>query len=216
MSLGQVLEAYFLSLRNDPRLGAGSEESWQTVLRFLREILTRMARSGSSLPFQDESLGRLMRLEGLHGRLHVSKHRRAERVRSLPAEVVEALYELLDPKSPGNPFRDGSSRWRAYVIFILLLHQGLRRGELLCLTADSVQNTFDRSARHERFWLTVRFNPYEHDPRWSTPSIKTPTSFRQVPLSETTAYLIEKYVANYRGRPAHSFLINSQKTANVA
>jgi integrase len=60
------------------------------------------------------------------------------RVRSLAAEVIEALYELLDPESPRNPFRDGSSRWRVYIIFILLLHQGLRRGELLCMSSDGL------------------------------------------------------------------------------
>jgi integrase len=210
--IGHALEAYFLSLRNNPCLGPSSEDSWQTMLRFLREILTRMARSGSSLPFQHELQARLMRLEGVDGQLHVSKRRRVERVRSLPAAVIESLYELLDPSAPGNPFRKGDARWRAYIIFILLLHQGLRRGELLCLAANCIKSEFDRTVQRERFWLTVRFNQYEADPRWSTPSIKTPDSFRQLPLSEHTVRLVEEYTANYRGKPQHSFLINSQKS----
>jgi integrase len=118
----------------------------------------------------------------------------------------------LDPSTPGNPFRKGDARWRAYIIFILLLHQGLRRGELLCLAANCIKSEFDRTVQRERFWLTVRFNQYEEDPRWSTPSIKTPDSFRQLPLSEHTVRLVEEYTANYRGKPQHSFLINSQKS----
>jgi integrase len=57
----------------------------------------------------------------------------------------------------------------------------------------------------------VRLNPYEVDPRTSRPSIKTSDSIRQIPVSEHTARLIQEYVANYRGKPNHSFLLNSQK-----
>lgn len=56
-------------------------------------------------------------------------------------------------------------------------------------------------------------NPYEEagsDPRYSKPGIKTAASIRQVPVSETTARIIDSYVQNYRGQPQHSFLLNSQ------
>jgi integrase len=150
-AIGETLEAYLLALRHDPRLGASTEKSWQCVLRFLQEVLDRMARSASSLPSQDDLQGRLASFERFHGTLHVSRRRRPARVRSLPAAVVEALYEVLDPDSPKNPFREGTSRWRVYVIFMLLLHQGLRRGELLCLPADAVRNGFNESAQRDRF-----------------------------------------------------------------
>jgi site-specific recombinase XerD len=211
--IGQALEAYFLARQSTPGANC-SEESWQAVLRFLREILTRIAGSSwspPSLPSKEHLLDRLTSFERLHGSLNVSKRRRPMRVRSLPAEVVEALYELLDPESPRNPFRDGSSRWRVYIIFILLLHQGLRRGELLCMSSDAINCAFDNKAQRDRFWLTVRLNRYEEDRRSSTPSIKTPDSVRQLPLSEQIVRLVDEYAANYRGRPKHSFLINSQR-----
>jgi hypothetical protein len=154
--IGQVLEAYFLSLRNHPGPSAVSEDSWQIPVRFLREVLTRIARSAPYSARGGDFDLRLLSFEDLHGNLRVSKHRRPERVRSLPADVIEALYQLLDPAAPGNPFREGTSRWRAYVIFILLLHQGLRRGELLCLSADGIRSSFDKRIQRERFWLTVR------------------------------------------------------------
>ena len=103
--IGQALEAYFLAQQRNPGANC-SEESWQAVLHFLREILTRIAGSSSSvpsLPSKEHLLDRLTSFERLHGRLHLSKHRRPMRVRSLPAEVVEALYELLRPDVPWKP-----------------------------------------------------------------------------------------------------------------
>jgi integrase len=125
--------------------------------------------------------------------------------------VVEALYELLDPEARRNPFQNEASRWRAYVIFILLLHQGLRRGELLSLSQDAIRSAFDAKVQRDRNWLTIRGNPYQVDPRYSKPGIKTADSIRQVPVGGHTVQLVDEYVANYRGRPEHSFLINSQK-----
>jgi integrase len=91
------------------------------------------------------------------------------------------------------------------VCFILMLHQGLRRGELLILPVDAIRNSKDRS------WITVKFNQYEDDPRYSAPSIKNDTSVRQLPVSNTIASVVQEYAANYRGRVDHTFLLNSQK-----
>jgi integrase len=103
------------------------------------------------------------------------------------------------------------------VIFMLLLHQGLRRGELLTFPVDVIKSGFDRNRQQVRYWMTVRFNEYEdNDPRYSRPSIKNASSIRQVPVSKTTALLIQEYAANYRGKPDHSFLINSQKQSPLS
>jgi integrase len=152
-----------------------------------------------------------MRHQLLNSHLHVGTARRPERIRSLPAEVVEFLYEVLDPESAVNPFRGAVSRWRVYTMFMLLLHQGLRRSELLCLPADVIKSGFDRNLQKERFWIAVRYNEYEDDPRYSTPRIKNANSIRPLPVSQPIALLVQKYVSNYRGRVNHSFLINSQK-----
>jgi len=134
----------------------------------------------------------------------------------LPASVVEALYDLLDPESSRNPFTRAKTRWRIYIAFVLMLHQGLRRGELLLLTADCVKSGFDKKRQTPRYWLNVQDNEYEDgeadetiDSRYSKPSIKTVHSVRQIPVSGLTAQLVQTYVENYRGRPSHPFLLNS-------
>jgi len=90
-----------------------------------------------------------------------------------------------------------------------MLHQGLRRDELLTLPTDAVKSGFDRGLRKERFWITVKYNEYEDDPRYSTPGIKDAPSFRQLPVSETISSIVQTYVSNYRGRTGHSFLVKS-------
>jgi integrase len=124
---------------------------------------------------------------------------------------------MLDPESSINPFRDGVSRWRVYTIFMLLLHQGLRRGELLSFPVDVIKSGFDQNRQQVRYWMTVRYNEYQNeDPRYSKPSIKNAPSIRQIPVSKTTALLVQEYATNYRGKPDHSFLINSQKQSPLS
>jgi hypothetical protein len=48
------------------------------------------------------------------------------------------------------------------------------------------------------------------DSRQKRPSIKTVDSNRQVPVSELTSRIIQTYTDNYRGKPNHPFLLNSQ------
>ena len=105
-----------------------------------------------------------------------------------------------------------ASRWRVYTIFMLLLHQGLRRGELLIFPVDVIKHAFDRRQQRERYWMNVRYNEYENDDvRYSTPDIKNTPSIRQIPLSKTMALLVQEYVENYRIKQNHSFLISSQQ-----
>lgn len=215
-ALSSALEGYFLTLRNRPSITPACEENWQVAIQFVTDIAQRLTRNSLTPEQHDALSGKVIRLELLNSHLHVGRQRRPERTRSLPAEVVEALYELLDPESHTNPFRKGESRWRVYIPFMLMLHQGLRRGEVLLLPADVVKNSFDRSLQKERFWMTVKYNEYDDDPRYSKPSIKNASSLRQLPVSKTIAVLVQEYVANYRGRAGHSFLINSQKNTPLS
>ncbi|MEX3920527.1 hypothetical protein AB4Y43_30500 [Paraburkholderia sp. BR10872] len=134
-ALADVLESWFVAIRNQPKVTRADELRWNAGLRFVTDVLTWL--STSSIP--DDQLrdveARLHRLSTLYGQLHVRKSGQIEIVRSLPSSVVEALYELLDPESIQNPFKGDRTRWRVYIAFVLMLHQGLRRGELLLLTA---------------------------------------------------------------------------------
>ena len=205
-ALASALEGYFFTIRNSSPITPASEERWQTAIQFVKRI-AEWRRNKSRA---DDLHERFARLETLHWSLHVGKRSRAERVRALPAAVIEYMYELLDPESKLNPFQNAASRWLSYVLFIFMLHQGLRRGEFLAMPVDVIKCGLDRRGT-ERFWMNVAYNDYEDCTRYSEPSIKNASSVRQIPVSGTIALIGQEYVQNYRGRPGHSFLLNSQK-----
>jgi len=209
--LADILESWFVSLRNQSAATSSNEDRWQTGLTFVTSVVTWLSKSTDAKMRQIEA--RIHRLSTLYSQLHIRQGGRSETVRSLPACVVESLYQILDPESDANPFRRSQTRWRVFIAFVLMLHQGLRRGELLLLTADAIKSSHDRKVNRTRYWLNVRQNGYEEadgDSRYSRPSIKTLHSIRQIPVSDATARLVQIYCENYRGRPSHSFMLNAQ------
>lgn len=210
-ALSQILESWFVSIRNQASGSKNDEVIWQTGSAFVFSIVAWLSKSGSDeRTLQIER--RLHRLKTLYGQLHVRRTKSVESVRSLPSSTVEALYALLDPSSDQNPFSRQATRWRLFVAFVLMLHQGLRRGEVLLLPTDAVKSAFDRKHNKTKYWINIRENDYENselDPRYSKPSIKTAQSVRQIPVSEATADIIDTYVQNYRGRTDHSYLLSS-------
>ncbi|SEK12423.1 site-specific integrase [Paraburkholderia diazotrophica] len=212
-ALAEILESWFVSIRNQSAVTGADEKRWQTGLEFVSSVVTWLSKSEASNDRLRRIEQRLHRLAGLYSQLHVRRDNPVEMVRSLPACTVEALYLLLDPDSPQNPFARERTRWRVFVAFVLMLHQGLRRGEALLLPADAVKSAYDRRQQRMRHWLNVQENGYDDgdgDPRYSKPGIKNAHSVRQLPVSELTARVVQRYVENYRGRPSHSYLLNSQ------
>lgn len=213
VALAEILESWFVTIHNQPEITGTDELRWKTGLEFVVNTITLLSKSqpaNRKLPAIEQ---RLHQLNLLYGQLHIRPRRSVETVRSLPASVVQALYDVLDPESSNNPFKQARTRWRVYVIFILMLHQGLRRGEVLLLATDSVKSAFDRKQGRQRHWLNVQENPYDKevvDTRHSRPSIKTETSIRQIPVSDLVAGIIQTYTDNFRGKPEHPFLLNSQ------
>lgn len=205
-----LLEAFFVSIRNKP-VSNNSEKKWRTALYFLRNTLLLISKTDANYEKFVEGERKFHYLETLYDKLHVKKKSRTNKVRSLPANVVEALFEITDPSSSQNPFRNEKIKWQVYIIFTILLKQGLRRGELLLLPVDAVKSAFDKKSGETRYWLNVNENKYEtFDKRYSEPGIKTENAYRQIPVGKIVALAIQTYVENYRGRTNHSFLINSQ------
>ncbi|BCZ85074.1 hypothetical protein PTKU64_87490 [Paraburkholderia terrae] len=212
-ALADILESWFVSIRNQSVVTGADEKRWQTGLEFVLSVVAWISKSEANDDRMRRIEARLHRLAALYSQLHVRRDNSVDTVRSLPASTVEALHLLLDPDSRHNPFTRESTRWRIFVAFVLMLHQGLRRGEALLLPADAVKSAYDRGQHRMRYWLNVGQNKYEDsevDPRYSKPSIKNAHSLRQIPVSELTARVVQRYVENYRGRPSHSYLLNSQ------
>jgi integrase len=214
-ALADILESWFISLRNQAIQTRSNEARWRTGLGFVTSVVTWLsASSGAKLQAME---ARLHRLSTLYSQLHIRRGGRIEHVRSLPSTVVEFLYELLDPESPTNPFRRERTRWVVFISFVLMLHQGLRRGELLLLPVNAIKSARDRKAGQLRHWINIQENIYDpNDVRYSRPSIKTASSVRQIPVSEVTASLVQAYSENYRGRREHSFLLCAQGGAPLS
>jgi len=208
--LADILESWFVSLRNQPVATRSNEDRWQTGLAFVTSVANWLSKSADTKMRQIEA--RLHRFSALYSQFHIRRSGRIETVRSLPASVVECLYQTLDPESDANPFQRSHTRWRAFIAFVLMLHQGLRRGELLLLPVDAIKRSHDRKLGRTRYWLNIEQNGYEEadsDSRYSKPSIKTLYSIRQVPVSDATARLVQIYCENYRGRSSHSFMLTA-------
>lgn len=217
--LADILESWFVSIRNQSFVSSADELRWKTGFSFVSSVITWLSKTTLPTDRLRQIEARLHRLSTLYGQLHVRKRTTTSQVRSLPNSVVQALFEVLDPSSASNPFQRPRTRWLVFTAFLLMLHQGLKRGEMLLLTADVVKDGFDDRQQRSRYWLNVQESKYSDendDPRYSRPSIKTASSVRQIPVSNVMAGLIQTYVENYRGRPSHAFLLNTQQNSPLS
>lgn len=102
--LEAVLGGFLAKLRNESAIeGIDREQTWQTSLRFVSDIMNQIGRADGS-GFADVQ-GRLLRLNVLYGQLAPKADRPPAPIRALPALVVEDLYEVFSPGSARNPFR---------------------------------------------------------------------------------------------------------------
>jgi len=216
-TLEPILEGFFIELRNR-RYDAGTDPSgiWRAVVAFVRAVVNRIATSLGRRQF-DELHARLLRLDNLYAQLRPGRRKRAVKIRALPAGVVEDLYGLIVPTSPRNPFRSLDNSYRNLALFLLMMHQGLRRGEVCILPVDAVKDGLDPRTGELRRWLDIVENPYERsDRRSSRPSLKTAHAIRQIPISDELVEVLDTYSINYRGKQDHSFLFSSQKNQPLA
>lgn len=211
--IDDLLHAYFSKLRRQAdETGHPADEAWRVACQFAVGSCERLLVAGPRrrLAAARELLDRLNRLD--HHLVFRSRRRHRDQPRGLPAPVIEDLYELITPDSLRNPFRNQALKWRNFVLVLLLLHQGLRRGEPLLLALDAVKNERDRRTGKQRFWLNVSENPYERtDPRPDGPALKNRHATRQIPISRALVDAIDAFVESHRGRRDRSYLFYSQK-----
>jgi integrase len=144
--LGSILESWFVTIRNQPATTEADQKRWDAGVGFVSSVSGWISKNDANRRLQNIE-ARLHRLSSLYRQFHVHRRKSVERIRSLPASTVEALYQIVDPESQLNPFSRERTRWRVYVAFILMLHQGLRRGEVLLLPADTVKSGFRPKGR---------------------------------------------------------------------
>ncbi|WP_321889462.1 hypothetical protein [Paraburkholderia bannensis] len=101
-ALADVLESWFVSIRNRARATRADELRWHAGLGFVTDVLTWLSRSRIPDDRLRDMEARLHTLSTLYSQLHVRKSTQVETVRSLPASVVEPLYSA-------NPYRQSVS-----------------------------------------------------------------------------------------------------------
>lgn len=207
--LTSLLQAYYVHLSNSAPITPASQYKWSSAVQFVLDLANLRLHNQSSRDEVDQLRLKIAELKLNNQPLYASTQTQPTRLRALPYEVIEFLYRLLDPSSDSNPFRRSRTIWNAWILFILFLHHGMRRGELLAQPSDGIWHGSGRITGEERFWIRVKTNPYEEDPRYSKPSHKNEFSFRTLPIARNLALAAEEYKNNYRGTPDHSFLINS-------
>ena len=203
------LKSFLAFLQNRQSItGFDQSRTWKTVLDFTTSILDFLAQLGARKA-PSSMISNIRHLERMYAFLRPARKVRPYKLRSLPSPVVEELCDLASPGNERNPFRNSKAQKRNFAIFLLLLHQGLRMGELLTLRTDAVNQEYDPNKKVDRYWLNV-IPPNIHDVRMRPPSLKNQGSVRQLPLSENVATILLDYAINWRGRCSHGFLFESR------
>lgn len=149
-------------------------------------------------------------IQVLHKFLRPPKKYRKKKIRSLPYTVIEEIFSLVHPESKRNPFRNEKIRHRNFVIVSILYLMGIRQGELLLLSTNSIKTEFDPESLQRFYWMDIH-NSGLFDTRISEPSLKTNFSVRQIPVPDQLYAIIRNFSENYRGKAKHGFLFSSQK-----
>lgn len=210
----QICESYFIHLQNntsDNNINV-TETKWKASLDFLLNTLKMISKGNFDNDKINDLTNKFNKIERLYSFLRINKKKSLENIRSLPSELIEYLYYLLDPENQvNNPFKPLKTRWQTYIIFIMLLHLGLRRGELLSLPVNCIKFGYDNRLNDFRYWVNIENYHDDIDERYNKPSIKTITSYRQIPVSKSIVNLLEYYIREHRGKSDHPFLFTSQK-----
>jgi len=204
--LKTILQGYFARLQGSPT--GNSHNRWQTVAAFVSSTVELLSQTDVHAGRINALQANISRLNWLFTQLQLDQERSPARIRSLPSAVLDELYDIVLPDGKRNPIRSEHVRWRGFASFRLFFHGGLRLGELLGLAEGCLNSEMDSKGKVV-FWLNVKTNEYEDDTRYTLPSIKTSTSIRQIPVSKATADVLLNYSSNYRGKPTHSWFLNS-------
>lgn len=207
----ESLEAFYLRERNlAVQTGIDRRLRWSSVKHFIEETITRVAQADDGAVHKVRR--RLRRLISQLTNLHPNPVKQTKTaIRAVPSDALSELYDIFDPHSPRNPYRDEKRRWRNHCLFLALLHQGLRRGEALLLPTNPIKSGIDDQTLRTRYWLNVQNLYGEEDPRYcDRPSIKNDYSIRQIPVSDEVAARFQIFCDNYRGiSPYPQLFLNS-------
>lgn len=129
------------------------------------------------------------------------------REKGLTREQEAVLLDVVEPGSERNPFEDESTQIRNQLMIFLLLHLGIRGGELLNIRVSDIDWAKNQI-------VIARRADEQKDPRRRQPLVKTLD--RRLPMKDTLVKAIHRYVVQFRrevpGARKHDYLLVTHKS----
>lgn len=176
-------------------------------LKWLSDIrLARLSQTSAEYPWFKENRDRM--LSEIRARIADPWGRFNKKAKlGLSDEARAVLFEVIIPNSPSNPWVREHTAFRNFLIVLLLLKLGNRRGELLAIKTGDIKY-FKR-----RLEITRRPDDPD-DTRARQPLVKT--SGRDLPLGDILLDMLAAYVTKFRnnipGAKRHPFVFVSEYT----
>ena len=132
--------------------------------------------------------------------------------KSMNDEMIKGLYLIISPSNSNkyntlNPFKSKNVQLRNFLIIHLMLNYGLRIGELMLLTTNSIK----KSIQNHNFSLIITNTDDEFDDRSKKPKIKNEYSYRVIKLQERGYRILQIYIDEIRKEIPSQILFTSLK-----
>lgn len=126
-----------------------------------------------------------------------------DEAKALTQHQRELLKEVMHPQSERNPFSGSASRLRNYIILLLGLEVGLRRGEMQLLKVSDISWS-------DRILKIENLKKESLDPRHLAPQFKT--NERTLQIGDDLVWALQEYVEKHRKHAkSHPFLLVSHR-----
>ncbi|MGS0705387.1 site-specific integrase [Acinetobacter sp. ANC 3781] len=132
--------------------------------------------------------------------------------KSMTDEMLRALYQIISPNNSNktnelNPFKLKQAQLRNFLIVHLMVNYGLRVGELMLLTINSIK----KSIQSHSYSLIITNTDDEYDDRLRKPKIKNEYSYRVITLQERDYKILKIYIDEIRNDIPSKILFTSLK-----
>lgn len=132
--------------------------------------------------------------------------------KSINNEMVQVLYLIISPSYSKrhnnlNPFKFKNVQLRNFLIIHLMLNYGLRVGELMLLTTNSIK----KSIQSDNYNLIITNTDDDYDDRSKKPQIKNEYSYRVIKLQERDYKILNIYINEVRKEIPSKILFTSSK-----
>ena len=132
--------------------------------------------------------------------------------KSMNDEMIKGLYLIISPSKSDkyntlNPFKSKKVQLRNFLIIHLMLNYGLRIGELMLLTINSIK----KSIQNDNFSLIITNTDDDYDDRAKKPKIKNEYSYRVIRLQERDYKMLQIYISEIRKEIPSQILFTSLK-----